>query len=50
MQNCALKAIVREYQQPSSQDESIRVVTKNLEATEAQLKKTEVRSVYFIVV
>ena len=42
-QNCALKAIVREYQQPAvnHDDESLRVVTKNLEATEAQLKKTE---------
>ena len=43
-QNSALKAIVREYQQPAvnQEDESLRVVTKNLEATEAQLKKTEV--------
>lgn len=40
----ALQAIVREYQgSPSSYDqESARVIEKNLQATEAQLSKTEV--------
>lgn len=40
----ALQAIVREYQgSPSTYDqESARVIEKNLQATEAQLRKTEV--------
>ena len=39
----ALQAIVREYQHPLSNepDENVKVVMKSLQATEAQLKKTE---------
>ena len=39
----ALQAIVREYQHPLSNepDENVKVVMKTLQATEAQLKKTE---------
>ena len=39
----ALQAIVREYQHPltNEPDENVQVVMKSLQATEAQLKKTE---------